>query len=384
MCDFSEEKLLLLKDANEKMGICEDQAIEKNKNIIFVYCPPKVGSTTLVTSFRVCALNKYSIFHIHDELMLKVLCGIENVSVNEIIKYNKYLGKNVYVIDVYRNPIEHKISVYFEKIASFHFNNTEEKVNMYPIEKIINRFNMLFPFLSRSDYYREIYDIPFPEIFDFENKYLYQDINGVKYIKLRLSDSKEWELILNKIFQVNIKIVNDYETDKKPIKDIFKQFKECYRIPSNLFQLIEDCDSLKYYYSQDERERYLDSWRAKLCDYVEPFSQEQYFMYNKLSFENQHIGEVQRTHYIDTGCTCIGCKRKREIILYKISRGETVNEVIDHTQANNEYNALIVQKNKQKMNKLLQVVSKINQLNNEKRKYKPGVILKGSFIKQIK
>ena len=384
MYELSEEKIQMLKEANEKMGICEDQTIEKNKNIIFVYCPPKVGSTTLVTSFRLCALNKYSIFHIHDELMLKVLCGIENVTVNEIIKYNKYLGKNVYVIDVYRSPIEHKISVFFEKVASFHFNNTEENVNAYPIAKIINRFNMLFPFLSRSDYYREIFDIPFPETFDFEKKYLCQDINGVKYIKLRLNDSNEWQSILNKIFQVNIKIINDYETEKKPIKDIYKQFKEQYKIPSNLFQVIEECNSLKYYYSKDEREKYLDAWRSKLGECVEPFSQEQYCMYNKLSFENQHIGEVQRTHYIDTGCSCIGCKRKRQMMLYKISRGETVDDVIDHNQANNEYNAMLVQKKKQKLNELLQAVSKINQLNNLKRKVKPGAILKGSFVKQIK
>lgn len=384
MCDFTEEQHRLLKDANEKMGICEDQSLEKNKNLIFVYCPPKVGSTTLVTSFRLSALNKFTIFHIHDELMLKVLCGIENVTINEIIRYNRCLGKNVYIVDIYRSPIEHKISVFFEKLASFHFNNTEEKVNKYNVTKIINRFNRLFPFLTRSDYYKEVYNIPFPEEFDFTKKYLNQDINGIKYIKLRLNDSNEWQTKLNDIFHVNIQIVNDYETEKKPIKDIYKQFKENYRIPSNLLKMIEDCNSLKYYYSQEERENYLNMWRLKQTEIVEPFSQEQYFMYNELSLENQHIGEIQRTHYIDTGCTCTGCKRKRQILLYKISKGETLDEMIDHNQANDEYNALVLQKKKQKMNQLLQVVSKINQINNSQRQIKPGNILKGSFIKQFK
>jgi hypothetical protein len=384
MCDFTEEKLQVLKETNEKMGICEDQSVEKNKNLIFVYCPPKVGSTTLITSFRLCALNKFTIFHIHDELMLKVLCGVENVTVNEIIQYNNSLGKNVYVIDIYRSPIEHKISIFFEKLSSFHFNNTEENVNNYNVYKIINRFNRLFPFLSRSDYYKEVYNIPFPEEFDFTKKYLNQDINGVKYIKLRLNDSSEWQTKLNDIFQVNIRIVNDYETEKKPIKDIYKQFKETYRIPSNLLQIIEDCDSLKYYYSQEERENYLNIWRAKQSEIVEPFSKDQYFLYNELSLENQHIGEVQRTHYIDTGCTCVGCKRKRQIMLYKIGKGETIEEVIDHNQANNEYNALVFQKKKQKMKQLLQVVSKINQINNSKKKGKNGSILKSSFANQIR
>lgn len=384
MCDFTEEKKELLKCANEKMGICEDQSTEKNKNLIFVYCPPKVGSTTLITSFRLCALNKFTIFHIHDELMLKVLCGIENVTVNEIILYNGFLGKNVYVVDIYRSPIEHKISIFFEKLSSFHFNNTEENVNNYNVNKIIKRFNSLFPFLSRSDYYKEVYNIQFPHEFDFSNKYLNQHINGVKYIKLRLNDSNEWQSILNTIFQSNIKIINDYETEKKPIKDIYKQFKENYRIPSNLLQMVEDCESLKYYYSQEERENYLNMWRSKQDEIYTPFSQEQYFMYNELSLENQHIGEIQRNHYIDTGCTCVGCKRKRQILIYKISNGESVNEVIDHAQANNEYNALLLQKKKQKMNKILQAVSKINQLNYAQKQTGARGIIKGSFIKQIK
>ena len=384
MCDFSEDKLKLLKEANEKMCICEDQSVEKNKNLIFVYCPPKVGSTSLVTSFRLSALKKYTIFHIHDELMLKVLCGIENVTVNEIILYNEFLGKNVYVVDIYRSPIEHKISIFFEKLSSFHFNNTEENVNNYNVNKIIKRFNSLFPFLSRSDYYKEVYNIQFPQEFDFSNKYLNQHINGVKYIKLRLNDSNEWQSILNTIFQSNIKIINDYETEKKPIKDIYKQFKENYRIPSNLLQMVEDCESLKYYYSQEERENYLNMWRSKQGEIYAPFSQEQYFMYNELSLENQHIGEIQRTHYIDTGCTCVGCKRKRQILIYKISNGESVNEVIDHAQANNEYNALLLQKKKQKMNKILKAVSKINQLNYAQKQTGARGIIKGSFIKQIK
>jgi hypothetical protein len=384
MCDFTEEKKELLKCANEKMGICEDQSTEKNKNLIFVYCPPKVGSTTLITSFRLCALNKFTIFHIHDELMLKVLCGIENVTVNEIILYNGFLGKNVYVVDIYRSPIEHKISIFFEKLSSFHFNNTEENVNNYNVNKIIKRFNSLFPFLSRSDYYKEVYNIQFPQEFDFSNKYLNQHINGVKYIKLRLNDSNEWQSILNSIFQSNIKIINDYETEKKPIKDIYKQFKESYRIPSNLLQMVENCESLKYYYSQEERENYLNIWRSKQSEIFSPFSQEQYFMYNELAIENQHIGEIQRTHYIDTGCTCVGCKRKRQILIYKINNGESVNETIDHTQANNEYNALLLQKKKQKMNKILQAVSKINQLNYAQKQTGARGIIKGSFIKQIK
>ena len=215
----------LLQQANEKLCICDDLSSEKNRNLIFVYCPPKVGSTTLVTSFRMCALNNYTILHVHDEAMLKVLCGISDVTVKEIILYNRNLGKNVYVIDIYRSPIEHKISMFFEKVASFHYNNTEENVNSYDINKVITRFNNLFPHLSRLDYYKEVYNIEFSMNFDYDKKYLLVNDNGVKYIKLRLKDSNIWGKILSSIFGFKICTVKDYESSNKPIKNMYIKFK---------------------------------------------------------------------------------------------------------------------------------------------------------------
>ena len=111
-------------EANKKLGLCDDLTKEKNRNIIFIFCPPKVGSTTLVTSFRLSCSHRMTILHIHDEEMLSVLCNIKNVTINEIINYNKSLGKYIAVIDIYRSPVEHKISTFFENI-SFHFNNTK-------------------------------------------------------------------------------------------------------------------------------------------------------------------------------------------------------------------------------------------------------------------
>ena len=75
-------------------------------NYIFIYTPPKVGSTTLVTSLRVSLGKSYNIIHIHDEIMLRVLTGITNVKINDIIHFLSNKGKNVYVIDVYRTPVE--------------------------------------------------------------------------------------------------------------------------------------------------------------------------------------------------------------------------------------------------------------------------------------
>ena len=88
MVDYNNyEYLQKLKKANESLGISDDFNIEKNKNIVFIYTPPKVGSTTLVSSIRINACSKFTVLHLHNEIMLKVLYKIKDLTILEIIKY---------------------------------------------------------------------------------------------------------------------------------------------------------------------------------------------------------------------------------------------------------------------------------------------------------
>ena len=141
------KKINEIKQANDKIFNSISNKTETKNNIIFVYTPPKVGSTSLVSSLRISLSKTFSVIHIHDEIMLNFFTGIQNITINEIIQYNKYIGKNVYVIDIYRTQIERNISEFFEKLACHHFNNTEENINNYEINKIMNRFNSIFPYL---------------------------------------------------------------------------------------------------------------------------------------------------------------------------------------------------------------------------------------------
>ena len=194
------EKLNQLNKINEQLNINK----YPNKKLIFVYTPPKVGSTSIVSSLRIFGSAMFNIVHIHDEEMLKVLGNISGVTVNEIIQFNKHLGRDVYVIDVYRSPVERKISAYFEKIGVYHFNTSDTNINTYNINKIVNRFNKIFPHIANGDHFMDIYNIALPEKFDFYNKYILQEQHGIKYIKLRLCDSNLWDKILSNIFKIDI------------------------------------------------------------------------------------------------------------------------------------------------------------------------------------
>jgi hypothetical protein len=327
------EKKILLATVNEILHIDKSPY---NK-IVFVYSAPKVGSTSIVSSLRLFGINQFCVFHIHDEEMLRVIGNIDGVTINEIILFNKFIGKEVYVIDVFRCPIERKISAYFEKVGVYHFNNSDQEVNKYNVKKIINRFNKIFPHLANGDHFLDKYNIPVAGNFDWNNKYLQVNHNGVNYIKLRLRDSDMWGDILTKILGTKICIVKDYETSKKTIKDLYTKFKEAYKIPKNLLDDTINSPYINYFFSPSEKEEYYSKWLKKSCDNIIPYNKEQYKMYEDLTMENSHLDFVQFNHYMDEGCRCKACSIKRKIIVSKILCGIDVNDRVVHDIAKQEF-----------------------------------------------
>lgn len=333
-----------------------------NNNYIFIYTPPKVGSTTLVSSLRICLDKKYNIIHIHDEVMLNVLSGIKNVTINELIKYISKINKNVLVIDVYRSPIERKMSEFFEKLSSFHFNNTENNVKKYDIKRVISRFNNLFPHLSNIEHYFDKYNIENPILFDFIKKYTIQEINGIKYIKLRLMDSEIWANILSEILNEKIFIIKDYQTSDKDIYELYDLFKKEYKLPINFFEEIKKCKYLNFYLSEEERKNYLRLWGPRVIkETFVPFTNSEYQLYLKITLENQYFDSIQYEHYIDNGCFCKACSIKRKKIYLKLLKNEVINERIIHNDAVKDL-----------LDKRKELVININKVNKEK-KEKRGV-----------
>jgi hypothetical protein len=339
-------------------------------NYIFIYTPPKVGSTTLVTSLRVSLGRTYNIIHIHDDIMLNVLTGF-NVGVNDLIHYCASINKNVFVFDVYRSPVERKISEFFEKISPYHFNNSEENISHYNIKRITHRFNKIYPHLAKDEHYFDKYNIEEPIPFNFDKKYTIQIINKIKYVKIRLIDSHNWGKILSEILQINIVLINDYQTINKNIGDLYKRFKEEYRLPSNYYEMLKNDKYLQFYYSEQERNRYFEEWKNKLCDNFEPYSKKKYDFYINLCLENQFYNDLQLDHYIDNGCFCKGCSIKRRDMYFKALNGEKITEKILHSD-------VVIEQIKEKTEKIVKKINVVNSINqaisvlNKRKKNKTG------------
>jgi len=366
------QKLNLLQKTNELLNINK----HNHNKLVFIYSAPKVGSTSIVSSLRIFGIDLLDIIHIHDEEMLKVLTNIKDITINEIIMYNKHLGKNVYVINVFRSPIERKISTYFEKIGSYHFNNSDQQVNTYNIQKIIDRFNNIFPWIGTGDHLIDRYNINIPENFDYNNKFIMINQNGINYISLRLKDSHEWGRILTNIFGFKIHIIKDYESTNKPIKDLYINFKNQYKIPTNLLHEILNDKYLKYYYSPAEINEYKNIWLNKTCESRESYNYDQYKLYEQITIENSHIDIIQLDHYFDEGCTCKACSIKRLETISKIIRGIDVKERIVHTEAKSE----LIHKRVVKANKINNYISKLPQKTRGKdfKRDMTTIVLKGS------
>ena len=323
---ISDEKRELLERANIKLGISPAD----KRGIVFVYCPPKVGSTSLVSYIRLFANHKYIVLHVHDEMMLMVLSRVSGVTVNEIINYNSQIGRTMIIIDIYREPIERKMSHFFEELSSLHFNNSEENLNTYRVGKVIDRFNKVFPYIGTGDHFLDEYDLHEDDIpeFNFVNKVIVVEKNGVKYIKLRLKDSLNWGRILSGILKTEIIIRADHETAKKPLGDLYAKFKAQYVIPENLLELVLIEKSFNKFNSKEEQESYITKWRNRQTTSCKHYSQNEYELYKEVSKENTVHSCIKYENYKDNGCECARCDQSRKKSRAEVRAGEETHRIV--------------------------------------------------------
>lgn len=293
------------------------------RDIIILYCPEKVGSSSIVSSIRISASDKFMVFHTHENKIADIVnIKTNTINVSDIILNNTIINpftnkyRQIYMIDIFRTPIERKISFFFQKISEIHFNNSEDNISNYPIDKIIKRFNDIYPYIQEIDYFNQHYQCENIEQFDFENKYIHKINNNVHYVKLRLQDSKYWSDILTKILGVKIYMIHNYDTENKNIGKKYLQFKNFYKLPYNYYKNIQDDKILNIYMKPEEKTKYIKKWFENISKPYEPFTLSEYNLYKKISDENKfYCANISNKHYSDDGCLCVKCSEERSNIL---------------------------------------------------------------------
>ena len=118
----------------------------------------------------------------------------------------------------------------------------------------------------------------------------------------------------------------DHETGKKPLGDLYSKFKAQYKIPENLLKLVIDDIPLNIFYSKEERDDYIKKWSTTVTLPFVGFTQNEYALYHSLSVENSLYMKVKYDHYLDNGCVCEACSKRRFASKMSIKNG--VREIV--------------------------------------------------------
>jgi hypothetical protein len=232
---------------------------------IWVFCGGKCGGTTLAKTFT---KNNFNCIHLHGfncKGIFSCDLDIDMTKIFEIIEDSCKNYENIFIIDVYRTPIERKISGFFQNIT-----NNLPNYKELTTEEIINYFNSNY--LYDIENYHPInnilthYNIPLFKYFEFEKGYNIIKKDNKIFIKILFRDIDKWDKILTTIFNKNITIYSDNLTYNKNINTLYSDFKKKYRVPINYVNniLIND-NEFKIYNTVDEQNEYIEKWSQKSC-----------------------------------------------------------------------------------------------------------------------
>jgi len=166
--------------------------------------------------------------------------------------------EDITLIDVYRPPIERKLSMFFKNMErnSNKFNN--KNVEFFN-DIFCRKFFELNGYRNYSDFIISKYNLIIPD-FDFEKGYIKVKKGRITYVKILFSDIERWGDILSDIFGKKIKIYKDnISTYSK-----YKETRDCLLITNSIYNFIRKDKYLKKNMTEQNRENYLNFWRERV------------------------------------------------------------------------------------------------------------------------
>lgn len=225
------------------------------------------------------------------------------------INMKKHKLSHVFFYDIYRTPIERKISAFFEHLKSDVLRNPKplidnlkrnpylysfdvSSLNVKNFETTIrNKIDLLIEifwwnFMINTDNYYSFQEYKGIEKFNIESKpYFYQDNGKYKYIVLKFKHIRQFHEHLFEIHGEKFSIQNTNITSqdsKQGVNDMYTEFKEKFTIPLVLFKLIFFKDHqmhplhhvcnhyqvMKQFENDEEINGYIRYWKSKSNDII--------------------------------------------------------------------------------------------------------------------
>jgi len=295
-------------DNNELMLHYENTGVLENRKYkleqistdfnVFVYCSDKSGSSTLHKTMN---YNGFKSLHLHNVEDYTSYCceSIIQPDIFKLIETQASKYSNIYVIDVYRTPIERKISSLFEVYGKKFLNMSNNEIYNFCDDNIYYASN----YQSITEIC-EHYNIQKPTSFSNKQKYIILTHKNIKIILLKFDDIKNWDKILSKIFNKNITIISDNISKDKVYYDKLKHIQENYNIPLFMVDVVKN----DYYFdklnSKTFKLNYLNSWkkRTKPNNFKRIPNDFNVHLYKQLNEDLKHLNDIELIlHYENEG-----------------------------------------------------------------------------------
>lgn len=221
---------------------------KKEHQKVFVFCSGKCGSCTLLTTFK---SNGMKSIHIHG--LAQYNNQNHKLPLFEFMDMSKQ-GEPVVVIDVYRLPVERKISSFFQ-------NNDTEK----PIQELVRAFNEQFKNIESYHSINDVFDhykIPRFSSFDFKKRFITKTEQNMVFIKLHFNDISNWGSILSNAMGRPITIVSNNRSSEKTYYETYTRFKQQYKIPKEFLSIVENDPEFHIFNTPQEKKAYIEKWTA--------------------------------------------------------------------------------------------------------------------------
>ena len=196
----------------------------KNQNVLIINSCRNLFDQKISHFFEF--LSKY------DDLLLKSICKNYNLPLKDMYKNDdlilyliNYFNKNYLNYSDVENCTDHLIS-----------QETEWQQRFSNVKNFYNNFNE--------------YNIKLKK-FNFIDKYNLYVENNITMLTIRFEDINEWNIILSKIFNTEIKLLNDYLTKDKEIYYLYTKFKNTYKYNEEQINEIKDINFMKLFYEDE-------------------------------------------------------------------------------------------------------------------------------------
>lgn len=236
-----------------------------SKDVIYVNCSGKSGSSTLEASFKALDLQTYHRHYLHK---------LDKLRINK-----RKPNSNIILIDSFRDVIERKISSFFQRIQHILKLSQSEILSIYRTKGIEyfhkqfqSRILTLSQWYSFNNWQHYGYYALKDGKFDFKKKYQLRKVGNLYFINLRFKDIQDWEKIIRSLpVPVDLSdftIVKRNMSEDKWYHEIYEEFLETFKISRSDFKEVLKINQpmISHFNTKEEIKEYIKKWEPKIID----------------------------------------------------------------------------------------------------------------------